>query len=66
MSAKEWYSVELTNEYADLFKYYLRENKIYFEPSSAYNLVHFECLMTKDEYEMTQSFLELIHLATKQ
>lgn len=64
MFEKQWYSVELTNEYANLFKYYLGENDIYFEPSSAGNLIHFECLMTKEEHEMTNSFLGLIRLAT--
>lgn len=60
MSTQEWYSVELTEAYANLLKHYLRENDIYFEPSSADNLIHFECLMTEDKRDKVNSFLKLI------
>lgn len=60
MSVKVWYNVELPMQYANLFKYYLRENDIYFEPSEAGHLIHIECLMTKEELETANSFLELI------
>ena len=60
MSAKEWYSVELPVQYVGLFKYYLSENDIYFEPSEADYLVHLSCHMTKEESELANSFLKLI------
>ncbi len=46
---KRWYSVEMTKERAELFKVYLGEHSVTFEPSEAFNLIHFECLMTQDE-----------------
>lgn len=60
MSAKEWYHVELPLRYVELFKYYLRENDIYFEPSEADCLVHISCKMTEEECDAVNEFLELI------
>ena len=60
MSAKEWYHVELPVQYIELFKYYLRENNIYFEPSEANYLVHISCEMTQEECEAANSFIKLI------
>ena len=41
----QWYSIELPRDKADRFKEYLREHDIQYEPSEAYNLIHFECEM---------------------
>lgn len=60
MSAKEWYHVELPVQYVELFKYYLRENDIYFEPSEAQYLVHLSCEMTEEDAEKANSFIKLI------
>lgn len=65
MSAKEWYHVELPVQYVELFKYFLRENDIYFEPSEAHYLVHLSCEMTEEESELANSFLDLIKGAAK-
>ena len=46
---RKWYSVELTKENAEQFNNYLKRNNIKFEPSEAYNLIHFECYMTFEE-----------------
>ncbi len=54
---KGWYNVELEPEKADVFKDYLRKARIYFEPSEAGNLVHFECLMTKEECGFVNDYL---------
>lgn len=54
---KRWYNVELQERQAELFKAYLRCQEIYFEPSSAGNLVHFQCLMDADEKYFTNLFL---------
>ena len=53
-----WYNVELIVEKADRFKDWLREQNIYFEPSSAGNLIHFECLMTLIQRDRTNEFLK--------
>ena len=55
---KLWYSVELTKGNADTFKQYLYKNNIQFEPSECYNLIHFECAMTKEELEAANDFLQ--------
>lgn len=64
MSAKEWYHVELPVQYVELFKYYLRENDIYFEPSEANYLVHLSCEMTREECELANAFIKLIKEAS--
>ena len=54
---KTWCSVELNKTDADIFSNYLRDKGIYFEPSSCYNLVHFECHMNSIERETANEFL---------
>lgn len=54
---KTWCSVELNKTDADIFSKYLRDKGIYFEPSSCYNLVHFECHMNNIERETANEFI---------
>lgn len=54
---KNWYSVELSKTYADILKDYLRKMGVYFEPSEAGNLIHFECYMTERECNDVNDFL---------
>lgn len=53
-----WYNVELSKEKAEEFKYWLRGENIYFEPSSAGNLIHFECLMNPFLRDCANTFLQ--------
>ena len=55
---KEWYSVELPIDKADDLKRYLKGHRIYFEPSSADNLIHFECHLNDVELELVNDYLE--------
>lgn len=55
---KKWYNVELTKEEATLFNNYLKENNIKFEPSEAFNLIHFECYMTFNELFAANRYLK--------
>lgn len=55
---KAFYSVELSRDNAEKFKVYLKENGIYFEPSSCYNLIHFEIKVDETELEKVNGFLE--------
>ena len=55
---KHFYSVELNKEDAEKLKAYLRDNGIYFEPSSCYNLIHFEVKVDDAELKMVNDFLE--------
>lgn len=55
---KKWYSVELSREKADEFNKYLKENDIKFEPSEAYNLIHFECFMNFHELYAANRYLD--------
>lgn len=57
MHIKHWYSVELTRDKADVFKQYLKENNIKFEPSEAYNLIHIQCYMSLDEQFLANKYL---------
>lgn len=54
---KTWYSIELSTKYAGIFKKYLRNADIYYEPSEAGSAVHFECRMSEEEYEAASNFL---------
>ena len=55
---KHFYNVELNKEDAEKLKVFLKENGIYFEPSSCYNLVHFEVKANEAELKMVNDFLE--------
>ncbi len=55
---KHYYSVELNKEDAERLKVYLKDNGIYFEPSSCYNLIHFEVKVDDAEFKMVNDFLE--------
>ena len=55
---KHFYSVELNKEDAEKLKAYLKANGIYFEPSSCYNLIHFEVKVDDVELKMVNDFLE--------
>lgn len=55
---KHFYSVELNKEDAEKLKVYLKENEIYFEPSSCYNLIHFEVKVDEEEVEKVNGFLK--------
>lgn len=55
---RTWYSVELTLDNAEIFREYLVNAGIKYEPSSCYNLVHFECYMTKEERKAANEFLQ--------
>lgn len=57
---KHWYNVELNKEDAEKFKKYLKANGIYFEPSSCYNLIHFEVKVDEAELKMVDEFLETL------
>lgn len=54
---KHFYNVELNKEDAEKLKAYLKENGIYFEPSSCYNLIHFEVKADEQEVEKVNKFL---------
>lgn len=57
---KTWFSIELTKENADILKDYLNKAGVYFEPSEAGNLIHFEVLMTNDERRFANAFLQSV------
>lgn len=55
---RKFYSVELDKAKVERFKVYLRANGIYFEPSSCYNLIHFEVRLNDAELNMVNAYLE--------
>ena len=55
---KHFYSVELNKDDAEKLKAYLKSNGIYFEPSSCYNLIHFEVKVDEKELAKVNAFLE--------
>lgn len=50
--------VDLPKKEAEMFTKYLKDNNLYFEPSENGNLIHFECLMTDEELEEANKWLE--------
>ena len=54
---KHFYNVELNHENAEKLKAYLKAEGIYFEPSSCYNLIHFEVKADEQELEKINKFL---------
>lgn len=55
---KNFYSVELNKDEAEKLKAFLKSEGIYFEPSSCYNLIHFEIKVDEAELEKVNAFLE--------
>lgn len=54
----KWYNVELTQTESDLLKVFLIRNRIKYESSGCYNLVHFEIYASKDQADMLNIFLD--------
>ena len=54
---KHFYNVELNKDDAEKLKEYLKAEGIYFEPSSCYNLIHFEVKADEQEVEKVNKFL---------
>lgn len=50
--------LDLTKDEAELFTKYLKEHSLYFEPSENGELVHFECIMSDEEMEAANKWLE--------
>lgn len=57
MSEKHWYGVDLSKERAAEFEEYLKANEIDYEPSQNYSLIHFQCLLSLQELEVTNKWL---------
>ena len=55
-----YYNIELNNRKAEALKAYLKQNNIYFEPSTCYNLIHFEIKATEAEAVKINQFLETL------
>lgn len=58
MSERKFYRIDLPMKKADLLIKYLRESQLYFETSENYDLIHFEILLTQDEFEVTNDWIE--------
>lgn len=54
---KQFYNVELNKDDAEKLKVFLKANGIYFEPSSCYNLIHFEIEADETELKAINNFL---------
>lgn len=50
-------NVELVKETAEGFKRFLKAKGIHYEPSSCFDLVHFEVLVNDEETEMCENWL---------
>lgn len=57
---RTYYNVELTKGDAEKLKAFLKENGIYYEPSSCYNLIHFEIKVNEAELKMVNDFLDAL------
>lgn len=57
---RTYYNVELTKSDAEKLKVFLKENEIYYEPSSCYNLIHFEIKVNEAELKMVNDFLDAL------
>ena len=55
---KQFYNVDLSKQDAEKLKQFLKICGFYFEPSSFYNLVHFEIKLTESEVKLVNDFLK--------
>ena len=58
---KKFYSIELDKDNAEKLKHYLKSSGIYYEPSSCYNLIHFEIKVDEVELRKVNEFLETLN-----
>lgn len=49
MNDKKRWGCQVDKKTAEIYKQYLRENDIYFEPSEVYDLVHISFMVTDEE-----------------
>lgn len=56
----KWYNVELDKENAEKLKAFLKSEGIYFEPSSCYNLIHFEIKLDENGIKKVNDFLDTL------
>lgn len=59
----DWYNIELKRDLADALTKYLKERNYLFEPSEAYNLIHFEIFMTEDQANEIEEFLTNLEIS---
>lgn len=58
---KKWTNTELKEPEATRFRFFLRENKIAFETSSAgFGYVHFEVYVSETELEVCNNFIDTL------
>lgn len=57
-SEAKWVNIELERDEAEIFKKYLREQGIKYEPSEAYNLIHIESYMTPEQIREADKFCD--------
>lgn len=55
---RKYFNVELNKDDAEKLKVFLKEKGIYFEPSSCYNLIHFEIKVNEEELKIVDEFLD--------
>lgn len=57
-SEQKWHGFEMGKRDAEKFGGYLTDSNIYFEPSSAYDIVHFECKMSDEELHTAEQWIK--------
>lgn len=57
---RTWRNVELNKDDAEKLKVFLKSEGIYFEPSSCYNLIHFEVKVNTEELKKVDDFLSTL------
>ena len=57
-SDRKYLNCELNKAFAERFKIFLKQQGIKYEASSAWWLVHFECLVNDEEAQMCDDFID--------
>lgn len=57
---RTWRNIELNKDDAEKLKVFLKSEGIYFEPSSCYNLIHFEVKVNTEELKKVDDFLSTL------
>lgn len=58
MREKKWYSVELEPEKARDFRRFIQDKRFSYDSSGAWNLVHFEVLLTDEDLQECNDMLD--------
>ena len=58
---QRWRNIEISKPHAEVFKRWLKNNKVKYEASEADDLIHFECFVDEKQEMGANNFLDCLY-----